>query len=427
MKATLIGKENNVAEFDMQFSAEEFEKKVNSVYLANKSKYTVDGFRKGKAPRKVLEAKFGKGIFYEDAMNEMIADAYPEAVGELSLRPVARPHVEVKSFEEGKDLTIGIKVAVRPEFTPGKYKGVEIDKIEYTITDEDVQKELESLQERNSRAVSVERPAKEGDTLKIDYEGFCGEEQFEGGTAADQNLTLGSNTFIPGFEDQLIGANVGDKVDVKVTFPQEYHAENLAGKDAVFHVTVKEIKETEKPVLDDEFAKDVSEFDTLEELKADLRAKLEKDSANKVEYDTKNAIIEKIYEATEIDIPDDMVENQVMEMMDELDMQLKYQGITVADYLKYMGKTPEQFKEEIRPDAYKKMKTRLIIDEIANLENIEASQEEIDAEIQGIADHYKIPVESIKEQFETENLELIVQDIRNRKAIQLLLDEAVIK
>ena len=427
MKATLIGKENNVAEFDMQFSAEEFEKKVNSVYLANKSKYTVDGFRKGKAPRKVLEAKFGKGIFYEDAMNEMIADAYPEAVGELSLRPVARPHVEVKSFEEGKDLTIGIKVAVRPEFTPGKYKGVEIDKIEYTITDEDVQKELESLQERNSRAVSVERPAKEGDTLKIDYEGFCGEEQFEGGTAEDQNLTLGSNTFIPGFEDQLIGANVGDKVDVKVTFPQEYHAENLAGKDAVFHVTVKEIKETEKPVLDDEFAKDVSEFDTLEELKADLRAKLEKDSANKVEYDTKNAIIEKIYEATEIDIPDDMVENQVMEMMDELDMQLKYQGITVADYLKYMGKTPEQFKEEIRPDAYKKMKTRLIIDEIANLENIEASQEEIDAEIQGIADHYKIPVESIKEQFETENLELIVQDIRNRKAIQLLLDEAVIK
>lgn len=427
MKATFIGKENSVAEFEMQFGADELEKKVNEVYLANKSRYIVDGFRKGKAPRKILEAKYGKGIFLEDAMNEIIADSYPNAVEELEIHPVAMPNVQIKEFEEGSDLVVAIAVTVRPEFTPGQYKGVEIDKIEYTITEEDIQKELESLQQRNSRLITVERPAQDGDILKIDYKGFCGEDQFAGGTADDQTLTLGSGTFIPGFEEQLIGAGVGDDVEVKVTFPEEYHAPDLAGKDATFKVKVKEIKEVEKPVLDDEFVKDVSEFDTLDELREDLRKKLEQDAEGKVEFDTKNAIIEKIYEATEVDIPDAMVESQLREMMDEMNMQLQYQGMTLEDYMKYTGKSMEEFQNETRPEAFKKIKTRLIIDEIANLENIEASQEEIDAEIEGIAEHYKIPVETMKEQFNAENIDLIVQDIRNRKTIQLLMDEAVIK
>lgn len=427
MKATFIGKENGVVEFEMLFGADELEKKVNDVYLMNKSKYTVDGFRKGKAPKKVLEAKYGKGIFLEDAMNELISECYPKAAEELDIKPVTMPNVSLKDFEEGKDLAVTVSVTVRPEFNLGQYKGVEIDKIEYTISDEDIQKELESLQLRNSRAVVVDRPAQDGDTLKIDYKGFCGDDQFAGGTADDQTLTLGSKAFIPGFEEQLIGAKTGDDVDVKVTFPEEYHAPDLAGKDAIFKVNVKEIKETEKPVLDDEFAKDVSEFDTLEELKEDLKKKLEKDAENKVEFDTKNSIIEKVYEATDVEIPDAMVDSQVLEMLDELEMQLKYQGANVEDYVKYMGKSMDEFKLEIRPDAYKKIKTRLIIDEISNLEKIEAADEEVDAEIQGIADHYKMPVESLKEQFNAENVDMIIQDIRNRKTIQLLMDSAIIK
>ncbi len=427
MKATLIGKENHVVEFEMVFTHEELEEQINKVYLAERSKYVIDGFRKGKAPRKMLEARYGKGIFMEDAVNEMIADTYPEAISQILIRPVARPHIEIKEFNEGEDLTVSIKVTVRPEFTPGEYKGIEIEKIEAVVKDEDVDAELENLQKRNSRIIDVERPAVMGDTLTIDYMGFIGDEQFEGGTATDQELELGSNTFIPGFEDQLVGAKNGDDVEVKVTFPEEYHAEDLAGKEAVFKVKVHKVKETEKPVLDDEFAKDVSEFDTLDELKADLKAKLLKDAENKAEFDMKNAIIEAVYQNTELDVPEDMVDSQAEEMMDEIDMQFQYQGIKLKDYLQYMGKTIEDYKNEIKPDAYKKMKTRLIIDEIAKLEKFEATQEEIDDEIKGISEHYGIEFEQLKEQFDADNIELIKQDITNRKAIQFLYDSAVIK
>ena len=427
MKATLIGKENNVAEFEMLFGKEEIEEQINKVYIVERSKYVVDGFRKGKAPRKVIEAKFGKGVFLEDAVNEMVSDSYPDAIGQILIRPVATPKIEIKEYKEGEDMTVVIRVTVRPEFTPGQYKGVEIEKIVPEVKDEEVDAELERLQKRNSRIIDVERPAQLGDTVTIDYMGFVGDEQFEGGTASNQELELGSGTFIPGFEDQLIGASIGDDVDVKVVFPEEYHAPDLAGKDAVFKVKVHNIKETEKPALDDEFAKDVSEFDTLDELKADLRAKLMKDAENKAEFDMKNAIIDVVYQNTELDVPEDMIESQTVEMMDEIEMQLQYQGISMKDYLGYMGKSVEDFKKEIRPDAYKKMKTRLIIDEISNLEEVEASSEEIEEEIKGIADHYKIPFEQLKEEFNAENIEIIKQDIRNRKTIQMLMDNAVIK
>lgn len=427
MKATLIGKENNVVEFEMLFSKEELEEQINNVYLAERSNYTVDGFRKGKVPRKVLEARYGKGIFLEDAVNEMIADSYPDAVGQILIRPVARPHVEIKEYKDGEDLTVTIKVTVRPEFTPGQYKGLEIEKIVPEVKDEEVAEELEKLQKRNSRIIEVERPAELGDTVNIDYMGFVGEDQFAGGTATKQDLELGSNMFIPGFEDQLVGAKSGDNVDVKVTFPEEYHAEDLAGKEAIFKVKVHTVKETEKPELDDEFAKDVSEFDTLDELKADLKAKLMKDAENKAEFDMKNALIDMVYDNTELEVPEDMVDSQTEEMLDEISMQLQYQGIKLEDYLSYMGKTMDDYKKEIRPDAYKKMKSRLIVDEIAKIENLDATEEEVDTEIKGISEHYGIPFEQLREQFDADNVEIIKQDIRNRKAIQLLLDSAVMK
>ncbi|MBQ3389581.1 MAG: trigger factor [Firmicutes bacterium] len=427
MKATFIGKENSVVEFDMLFENEEIEKQINKVYLAERGKFSIDGFRKGKAPRKVIEARYGKGVFLEDAVNEMVSDAYPDAVAQLVIRPVATPKIEIKEYNEGENMIVNIKVTVRPEFTPGEYKGVETDKIEPEVTDAQVDAEIEKLQKRNSRILEVERPAQMGDTLTIDFMGFIGEDQFDGGTATDQELELGSNTFIPGFEEQLVGAGVGDDVEVKVTFPEDYSSEDLAGKDAVFKVKVHKIKETEKPELDDEFAKDVSEFDTLDELKEDFRKKLMEDAKNKAEYDMKTAIIDIVYDRTELDVPEDMVEAQITEMAEEIDMQMKYQGLSLPDYLKYMGKTMEEYRKELKPDAYKKMKTRLIIDEIAKLEELEATPGEIDDEIKGMAEHYNIEYDELKNQFTADNIEIISQDIRNRKAIQLMFDEAVFK
>ena len=427
MKATFIGKENSVVEFEMLFENEEIEKQINKVYLAERGKFAIDGFRKGKAPRKVIEARYGKGVFLEDAVNEMVADAYPDAVAQLVIRPVANPKVDIKEYNEGEHMIVNIKVTVRPEFTPGEYKGVEVDKIEPEVTDAQVDAEIENLQKRNSRIIEVERPAQMGDTLTIDYMGFIGDDQFDGGTATDQELELGSDTFIPGFEEQLVGANIGDDVEVKVTFPEDYQAEDLKGKEAVFKVKVHKITELEKPELDDEFAKDVSEFDTLDELKEDFRKKLMEAAENKAEYDMKTAIIDVVYDRTELDVPEDMVEAQITEMADEIDMQMQYQGLSLKDYLQYMGKSMEEYRKELKPDAYKKMKTRLIIDEIAKLENIEATPGEIDDEIRCMADHYKIEYEELRNQFNAENIEIISQDIRNRKAIQMMYDEAVFK
>ena len=427
MKATFIGKENSVVEFEMLFENEEIEKQINKVYLAERGKFAIDGFRKGKAPRKVIEARYGKGVFLEDAVNEMVADAYPDAVAQLVIRPVATPKIEIKEYNEGENMLVNIKVTVRPEFTPGEYKGVEIEKIVPEVTDAQVDAEIEKLQKRNSRIIDVERPAQMGDTLTIDYMGFVGEDQFDGGTATDQKLELGSDTFIPGFEEQLVGVNAGDDAEVKVTFPEDYHAEDLAGKEAVFTVKVHKITEEETTELDEELVKDVSEFDTLDELKEDFRKKLMTDAENKAEYDMKTAIIDIVYDRTELDVPEDMVDAQISEMVEEIDMQMKYQGLSLEDYLKYMGKTMEEYRRELKPDAYKKMKPRLIIDEIAKLEHLDATPGEIDDEVRGMAEHYNMEYEELRNQFTGENIEIISQDIRNRKAIQLMFDEAVFK
>ena len=428
MKATFIGKENSVVEFEMLFENEEIEKQLDKVYMAERGKFAIDGFRKGKAPRKVIEARYGKGVFLEDAVNDMVTDAYPEAIAQLLIRPVATPKIDIKEYNEGENMLVNIKVTVRPEFTPGEYKGVEIDKVEAEVSEAQIDEQIENLQKRNSRIIDVEgRPAQMGDTLTIDYMGFVGEDQFDGGTATDQELELGSDTFIPGFEEQLVGANIDDDVEVKVTFPEDYHAEDLAGKDAVFKVKVHKIKELERPELDDEFVKDVSEFDTMEELREDFRKKLQEDAENKAEYDMKTAILDIVYDRTELDVPEDMVNAQLDEMVEEIDMQMQYQGLRLQDYLGYMGKTMEEYRKELKPDAYKKMKTRLIVDEIAKLEDLDASQEEIEEEIKGMADHYQIDFEELRSQFTAENIEIISQDIRNRKAIQMMYDEAVFK
>lgn len=427
MISTLISKEKNQAKFTLEFTAEELEKAVTETYQATKGKYAIDGFRKGKAPKKLIEAHYGEDVFFEDAINNMFSKAYPEAIETLGLDTIERPSAEFDKIEKGKGFKVTINVAVMPEFTVKDYKGVKVTKVEHNITDEDINKELEALQQRNSRMVLVDRPAQNGDTVLIDYAGFVGEEQFEGGTAERQPLALGSNTFIPGFEEQLVGAAVGEERDVKVTFPEEYHSADLAGKEAIFKCKVHEIKEMEKPELNDEFAKDVSEFDTLEELKKDSREKLEKTAVSKAEYETKNAVLEKVYEANEIDIPDVMVEDQIDEMMQEFDQQLKYQGLDLQKYFEYLQKEPKEFREELRPDAYKKVKTRLIVEAVANAEKLEASDEDVEAELKAMAEQYKMEVEKLKEVMKAENYTYVAKDIKMRKAVDFMFENAIVE
>lgn len=427
MKATMLSKEKNEVTFKMDFEADEFENAVINAYKATKHQYNIDGFRSGKAPRKLIETKYGEDIFFEDAINQLFSDSYPVALDELKLDPVDRPSAEFDKIEAKKGFGVNIKVTVVPEVEVKDYKGVKISKVDNTVSDEDVEKDLDAMQKRNSRMIVVERPAKEGDTVLIDYAGFVGEEQFEGGTAERQPLNLGSNTFIPGFEEQLIGTSVGDEVDVKVTFPEEYHSEDLAGKEAVFKCKVHEIKETELPEIDDEFAKDVSEFETLEELKADIRHKLEKIAKDKAEYDMKNAVLEKVYEGTQVDIPDAMVESQIDDMLQEFQQQLRYQGMDLNQYFEYLNKNVDEFREEIKPDALKKVKTKLVVEAVANAEDVNASEEDIDKELAAMAEQYKMEVDKLKEAMGDQGLHLIKQDIRNRKAIDLMYENAVVE
>ncbi|HVI42256.1 MAG TPA: trigger factor [Anaerovoracaceae bacterium] len=427
MISTIISREKNQVKFTLEFTAEEFEKAVTEAYQATKGKFAVDGFRKGKAPRKLIETHYGEDVFFEDAINNMFSKGYPEALDTLDLDPVDRPSAEFDKIEKGQGYKVTITVTVKPEFEVKDYKGVKVTKVEHNITDEDVNKELESLQKRNSRLVLVDRPAQDGDTVLIDYAGFVGDEQFEGGTAERQPLALGSNTFIPGFEEQLVGATVGEEKDVKVTFPAEYHSEDLAGKEAIFKCKVHEIKEMEKPELNDEFAKDVSEFDTLEDLKKDSREKLEKAAESKAEYETKNSVLEKVYEANEVDIPEIMVEEQIDEMMQEFDQQLKYQGLDLQKYFEYLQKEPKEFREELRADAYKKVKTRLVVEAVANAEKLEVTDEDIEAELKAMAEQYKMEVEKLKEVMKADNYIYLQKDIKMRKAVDFMFENAIVE
>lgn len=424
MKSSFVSKEKNEAVFNLEFEAEEFEEALDKAYLKTKNKFFVDGFRKGKAPRKLIELKYGEEVFYEEAINYLFANAYPKAVEELNLEPVDRPSIDFDSIERGKNFTMAVSVTVKPEVSLGDYKGVKINKFEYNITDEDVQKELETMQQRNSRLVAADRAARNGDTVLIDYAGFVGDEQFDGGTAEKQYLELGSGTFIPGFEEQLIGGKSGDEIDVKVTFPELYHAENLAGKEAVFKVKIHEVKEKEMPEINDEFAKDVSEFDTLEELKSDIKAKLEKTAQSKADFERKNAVLEGLYDICEVDIPEVMIEEQIDDMMVEFEMQLRYQGIKIEDYFKYLGKEISDFREELKDDAFKKVKTRLIVEAVAEKEGIEVSEDEIEAELSRLAEQYRMDVDKVKKTMRAENYEYLIKDLKLKKAVDFLAENA---
>ncbi len=427
MKATFISKEQNDVKFTMEFTSEEFEQAQIKAYKASKNKFMIDGFRKGKAPRGLIEKHYGEGIFFEDAVNDLFADAYPKALDELELDVIDRPRAEFGELKKGEGFTVTLTVAVYPDVEVKDYKGVEIERVSAEVTPEDLDQEMEKLQKRNSRMVLVERPAQNGDTVLLDYEGWADGVQFEGGTAERQPLKLGSETFIPGFEEQLIGVEPGGEKDVKVTFPEEYHSEDLAGKEAVFKCKVHEIKEEELPELNDDFAKDVSEYDTLEELKKSTEEDLKKAAAAKAENEMKNAVLEKVYEANDIDVPDVMVNDEVSNMMNEFDQQLRGQGLNLEQYFQYLDRKPGEFRAELRDDAYKKVKTRMLVSAVADKEEIKASKEDLDKEFELMAIQYKMDADKIREMLGTANLGFIENDIRARKAVDFMFEQAVIK
>ena len=405
MKATFISRDKNTVKFTMEFTAEEFEQAQIKAYQEAKNQFEIPGFRKGKAPRSIIEKHYGEGVFFEDAIDALFRQFYGNALADLDLEVIDSPAAEFS------------KIA----------KGVEVEKVVQEVKDEDVENELKAVQKRNARMILVERPAKEGDTVLFDYAGFVGDEQFEGGTAERQELVLGSGMFIPGFEEQLIGTTPGEKVDVKVTFPEEYHAEELAGKEAVFHCLVHEIKEEQLPELDDEFAKDVSEYDTLEELKNANRERLEAYAKTSAENQMKDAAILKVVEANDVEIPRAMVEDEIDRMIGELNQQLRYQGITIDKYLEFTGKSMADFREEVRPEAEKAVKTRIILMGIVEAEKIEVSAEEMEKELELMAAQYQMTADKIKEMIGVENLTFLQKDLQVRKAIDFIYDNAKIK
>jgi len=411
----------------MEFTPEEFEEAVVKVYKKEKGNFQIDGFRKGKAPRSIIEKRYGEGIFYEDAINNMFSLNYPLALDELDLDVIDYPRTEFGQIQKGENFDVTVTVAVYPELEIKDYKGVEIEAVSAEVTDEDIEKEIADMAKRNSRMVEVDRPAQDGDMVLIDYEGWVGDEQFEGGTAERQPLKLGSGTFIPGFEEQLIGAVKDEQRDVKVTFPEDYHAEDLAGKEAVFKCKVHEIKEQELPEINDEFVKDVSEFDTMDELRADTREKLEKSKAEQAENSMKNSVIEAVFNANDFDVPDPLVEQEIDSQMGQFDQQLRAQGMDLETYMKYLDKNPSEFRDEIRDEARKKVKTQMIVTAVAEQEGFEASEEEISEELEKMAQQYGMEKDKLLSVIGPQNVSMIGGDIKVRKAVDFMYENAVKK
>ncbi len=418
--------EKNVATVEIEVDAAKFEEGLQKAYKKNVSKFNIPGFRKGKAPRRIIENYYGEGIFFEDAINIVCPEAYREAVDEHKLEPVDSPEIDIIDIGKGKNLLFKAVVTVKPEVKPGEYRGIEVEKQEYPVTDEDVEKELEAMREANARMINAEdRPAQKGDMVIIDYEGFVDGEQFEGGTAENQSLILGSGRFIEGFEKQLEGAGVGDEVEVRVTFPEDYHSGELAGKEAVFQVKVKGIKEKELPELDDEFAKDVSEFDTLEALKSDIKARLENNARLRARREIENQVIKKVAGQAEIDVPDVMVERQIDASIRDFRMQLMYQGIQLEDYLEYTNTSMEDLRNNFREDALNRIRTELTLEKIGEIEGITETEEELNTEIEKLAKQYRQEdVEKFKESMGEDELNYMKENIILRKTVDFLVENA---
>lgn len=420
--------EKNMVKLVIEASAEEFEAGLNAAYNKNKNKISVPGFRKGKAPRKMIEQLYGSQIFFEDAANEIIPDAYADAAKESGLDIVSQPKVSIEQLEAGKPFIFAAEVAVRPEVELGEYKGVEVTKADAEVTDADVEEELKKVQDQNSRTVSVEdRAVKDGDMTVIDFEGFIDGEAFEGGKGENYPLTIGSHSFIDTFEEQMIGMNIGEEKELNVTFPEDYHAENLKGKPAKFKVTVKEIKEKQLPELDDDFAQDVSDFDTLAEYKDDLKKKIAERKESEAKAKKESEAIEKVVEAAKMDIPQAMIDTQVNRMLEDFAMRLQQQGLSVEQYFQYTGMTADKIMEEMKPEAVKRIKNSLVLEAVAKAENIEVSEEEFEAELQKMADMYKMEIEKIKEFMQDAEAKQMKDDIAIQKAVELIVSSAVEK
>ena len=426
MKTNLISKEKNVAKFTMEFTSEEFDQACIDAYKATKDQFAIDGFRKGKAPRSIIEKHYGEGVFFEEAVNQLFQQNYLNAVQELDLDIIDSPAAEFSEIGKGKPMTITITVPVYPVVEVKDYMGVEVEQEKAQVSDESVQAEIDNMLKRNARMITVDRESKKGDTLIFDFKGFVDGEQFEGGTAERHELKLGSGMFIPGFEEQLEDLKAGDSKNVEVKFPENY-TEELAGKDATFECLVHEVKEEEIPELDDEFVKDVSEFDTVDELKVDIKKRQLENAKNMVVSRAKDAVVEKVYENNPVDVPDVMVEDEITRMIQEIGQQLSYQGLTVENYLQYMGKDMSEMRNELREDAAKKVGTRIVLMSIIDKENIQVSEEEMEAELAKIAEAYKKDVEEIKNMIGIENLTYFQKDVQITKVIDMLYDNAKIK
>ena len=420
--------EKNMAKLTIEVSPEELEGALQHAYLKNRKQITIPGFRKGKVPRQMIEKMYGPSFFYEDAVNELIPSAYEKAVDECELELVSRPEVSIVQIEKGKPFIFTAEVAVKPEVELGQYKGIEVEKQDTAATDEEVDKEIDKERESNSRSITVEdRPVQDGDMTVIDFEGFVDGTPFEGGKGTDYPLTIGSGAFIPGFEEQLIGAEIGKETEVNVSFPEDYHAKDLAGKPAVFKCTVKEIKVKELPELDDDFAQDVSDFDTLEEYKADVRKKIEERKAASAKAKKEDAVIEKIIEGAKMEIPDAMVKTQAEQGVDEFAQRLQMQGMSIEQYLQYMGGSIDAMVEQYKPQALKRIQSRLVLEAVVAAENLEVSDEELEAEYSRMAEQYKMEVEKLKELFSDADKKNIREDLAIQKAVDLVTEAAVEK
>ena len=418
-------KTENKNELKLTFTveAEKFEESIMNVFKQSAKYFNIPGFRKGKAPYKMVERYYGANIFYEDAFNDLVPGVFDEEVKSNKIDVVSRPKIDIVQMEKGKDLIFTAVVSTRPEVKLGKYKGVELKKVDYKVTDEDVEHELNHMAEHNARMVTVEdRSVKDQDIVTIDFEGFKDGEPFEGGKAEGQQLTIGSNTFIPGFEDQIIGMKIGEEKDIKVTFPKDYYSKDLAGKDATFHIKLHEIKEKELPKIDDEFAKDVSEFDTLAELKKSIKDKKKEENEHRAKHELEDQAVEKVCDNTKIDIPEGMIELEIDNMVDNISQRLQYQGMKLEQYLKMIGKTEADMRKEFKPDAEKNVKSSLVLGQIVKDEKIEADKKKVKEKLEEMAKQYNKKMEEVEK---NEQLKAYLEESsKTEQAVKFILDNA---
>ena len=418
--------EKNMAKLTIEVPAEDVEKAIQSVYQKMRRNINVPGFRKGKAPRQLIEKMYGKEVFYNDAIDELLPKSYADAVDECGEEIVSRPQIDIVQMESGKPFIYTAEVALKPAVTLGEYKGVQVEKVPLEVHDEEVEAEIMKEREANARTITVEdRPVADKDIVMLDFEGFVDGVAFEGGKGENYELTIGSGAFIPGFEEQLIGAETGKELDVNVTFPEEYHSKELAGKAAVFKCRVNSIKVKELPEVDDEFAQEVSEFDTLDEYKNDIRARLLKDKEADAEKMKEDAVIEKVIAGAQMDIPDAMVDFQTEQLMEDFAQRMQMQGLSLDQYFQYTGMTEAQYREQMRPRALQNIQSRLVLEAVAAAENLEVTEEDVEAEMNRMAELYKMEVEKVKEIFGESQLEEMKKDLAIQKAVKLLAESAV--